>query len=215
MRRWPAEPRAASTATAPGSPARRALLASTCIGLAGVAGFAGLVLWPQPALADERVSALLREGGVAIAFRHAYAPGTFDPPGFQLEQCSTQRNLNDEGRAQARRLGAWFRSQGLVPAQVRSSPWCRCLDTASLAFGRVESWAALSSPVGRDGDERARQVKLLREALGQIPAGRFEAWVTHQFVLQDLAGVSTSPAEALVVRAGRDGAEVVARATLY
>ena len=110
---------------------------------------AGLA-WPLRAAAatDEEVAKLLREGGALIAFRHALAPGTFDPPGFKPGVCSTQRNLSDEGRAQARRIGEWFGARGLKPARVRSSPWCRCLDTATLAFGRVEPWAALGSPRG-------------------------------------------------------------------
>ena len=91
------------------------------------------------------VAARLREGGVVIAFRHARAPGTFDPPGFRLGDCRTQRNLDDEGRAQARRIGAWFDARGLKPARLRSSPWCRCLETATLAFGRPEAWPALAS----------------------------------------------------------------------
>ena len=110
---------------------------------------AGLA-WPAlpTHAAHEDVAALLRQGNVVIAFRHALAPGTFDPPGFQPGVCSTQRNLSDEGRAQARRIGEWFKAAGLQPARVRSSPWCRCLDTATLAFGQAEPWAALGSPHG-------------------------------------------------------------------
>jgi phosphohistidine phosphatase SixA len=185
-------------------PSRRRLLA------------AGLLApWWAAARADEAVRAALRRGGVVVAFRHALAPGTFDPEGFRLDDCSTQRNLNDEGRAQARRIGDWFRSQGLVPARVRSSPWCRCVDTATLAFGRAERWAALSSPHGTPAGERAPHLAELRQALAAVPAGRFEAWVTHQFVLQDLAGTSTSSAEALVLRADAGAVAVLARATLY
>lgn len=183
---------------------RRALL----LGLAGTA-----VL---PARADDTVRDLLRRGGVAIAFRHALAPGTFDPEGFRLDDCRTQRNLNDEGRAQARRIGTWFRAQDLAPARVRSSPWCRCVDTATLAFGRAEVWPALASPRGSEESEKPQRMAALRAALAALPAGRFEVWVTHQFVLQDLAGTSTQSAEALVLRTGRGGdVEVLARASLH
>lgn len=176
---------------------------------------AGLA-WPLVPRADEAVAGLLRQGGVAIAFRHALAPGTFDPPGFRIDDCSTQRNLSDEGRAQARRIGAWFRDRGLAPARVRTSPWCRCVDTATLAFGSAERWPALGSPHGTGDDARARQLSELRRALAALPSGRFEVWVTHQFVLQDLAGTSTASAEALVLRAAdTDRVAVLARATLY
>lgn len=98
-----------------------------------------------------------------LALRHALAPGTFDPPGFRLGDCSMQRNLSDEGRAQARRIGAWFSARALLPARVRSSPWCRCVDTATLAFGAPERWAALGSPrssidIAADQSHRRRKV---------------------------------------------------------
>jgi len=162
--------------------------------------------------ADARIAALLRAGGVVIALRHALAPGTFDPPGFKLGDCSTQRNLNEDGREQARLIGLWMRQQKLTPSPVRSSPWCRCIDTATLAFGRAEPWAALSSPTGAPDDQRQARQALLQAALKTVPFGRFEAWVTHQFVLADLAGTRTASGEALVLRAtGSNGIEVLAK----
>lgn len=148
------------------------------------------------------LAALLRTGGVVLAFRHASAPGTFDPPGFDLARCETQRNLGDEGRAQARRIGQWLKAQGLSPQRVRSSPWCRCIDTAQLAFGRHEVWAALGSPVRSDEAARAAQQAALRQALAAASGRRgvFEVWVTHQFVLRDLTGQSTDDGEALLLR---------------
>lgn len=158
------------------------------------------------------IAALLRTGGCVIAFRHALAPGTFDPPEFRVDDCRTQRNLNDEGRAQARRIGAWFQARQLAPARVRSSPWCRCVDTAELAFGRTERWDLLGSPRGSSDDVNARRLPGLRAALTAVPAGQFEAWVTHMFVLSDLAGTGSSSGEGLVLRAGAGGAvQVIAR----
>lgn len=150
----------------------------------------------------------LRAGGVAVLFRHALAPGTFDPPGFRVDECSTQRNLNDEGREQARRIGAWFREQGLVPAAVRSSQWCRCLDTARLAFGEVQPWPALNSFI-RDRAQADAQLAQMRAALAAIPAGRFEAWVTHQVNMSGLTGAYPSSGEGFVVRTQRDGSVAV------
>ncbi len=186
-------------------PRRRALLVA-----------AGLAALTPGVGANDAVRDLLRRGGVVIALRHALAPGTFDPEGFRLEDCSTQRNLNDEGRDQARRIGAWFRAQALQPARVRTSPWCRCVDTANLAFGRSEPWMALASPARSDQGERARRVQELQRALATVPAGRFEAWVTHQFVLQDLSASGASSAEAVVLQATPSGSvSILARATLY
>ncbi len=164
---------------------------------------------PLAAPADERALALLREGALVLAFRHALAPGTFDPPQFKLGDCSTQRNLSEEGRAQARRIGAWLADRQLVPAAVRSSPWCRCMDTATLAFGRVEAWAALGSPRGASEGTNAASLKALAQAVAAASRqpGRFEVWVTHQFVLSDLVGVSTSSGEGLLLRASSAAGE--------
>ena len=151
---------------------------------------------------DARV--LLREGGVAVTLRHALAPGTFDPPGFRLGECSTQRNLSEEGRGQARRIGAWFQAAQLNPAAVRSSPWCRCVDTATLAFGSAEPWAALGSPHGSAEQTNDDHLQQLHGALRQVSAqrGRFEIWVTHMFVLSALTQQGTASGEALLLRAG-------------
>jgi hypothetical protein len=180
------------------------------------AGLASAVPRLHAADADNSADteALLRAGGVVIAFRHALAPGTFDPPGFRLGDCGTQRNLSDEGRAQARRIGDWFRTRQLVPQRVRSSPWCRCVDTANLGFDSAEPWPALGSPRGASETTNAASVAALRRAVAEAATrrGRFEAWVTHMFVLSALTGEGSSSGEGLVLRAGRDGAvEVVAR----
>ncbi len=171
----------------------------------------GLTAQPQPP-AD--AAALLREGGLVLAIRHALAPGTFDPPEFRLGDCSTQRNLNDAGRDQARQIGAWFRSRGLQPARVRSSPWCRCIDTAQLAFDRAEPWPALGSPRGATEATNAQSLAALRSAIRDASRqrGRFEVWVTHMFVLADLTGQNTGVGEGLLLRAAPDGApQVLAR----
>jgi phosphohistidine phosphatase SixA len=176
-------------------------------------GAAALASLPHLATAAE-VEPLLREGGVVIAFRHALAPGTFDPPEFRLGDCRTQRNLSDGGRAQARRMGEWFEARRLVPARVRSSPWCRCMDTAQLAFGRAEAWAALGSPRGASEATNAESLAALRLAVVQASRerGRFEAWVTHMFVLSDLVSTGSTPGEGLVLRADARGApQVLAR----
>lgn len=179
---------------------------------------AGLALPAVPTLAlaaQADAAALLRQGGVVIAFRHAMAPGTFDPPGFKPGECSTQRNLSEEGRAQARRIGAWFKTQALVPAQVRSSPWCRCMDTATLAFGTAAAWPALGSPRGASESTNAESLGALRSALAAVPAGRFEVWVTHMFVLSDFAATNTSSGEGLVLRVAGGGApQVLARLSI-
>lgn len=160
-----------------------------------------LPLWTgMEARAADAALAALRRGGVVVALRHALAPGTFDPPEFALGDCRTQRNLNGEGRRQARALGAWFTHQGVTPARVRTSPWCRCVDTATAAFGAADAWAALGSPSGHGEQTNEAHLAQLRAALAAVAPGRFEVWVTHAFVQQALAADSTAPAEGLVLR---------------
>ena len=172
---------------------------------------AASLAWPLPTLADDDAAALLRQGGIVVAFRHALAPGTFDPPGFRLGECSTQRNLSDEGRAQARRIGEWFRARGLQPERVRSSPWCRCVDTATLAFGRADAWPALGSPHGQAEQTNAASVRALNAELAAAARapGRFQAWVTHMFVLAALTGSNSASGEGLLLSPGPDGRAVV------
>lgn len=157
---------------------------------------------------------LLQDGGVLVVMRHALAPGTFDPPEFRLGDCRTQRNLSDEGRAQSRRIGEAYRARQLAPARVRSSPWCRCMDTATLAFGKADAWPALGSPRGYDETTNAQSLAALRQAAAEVLSrrGQLEVWVTHMFVISPLLGGPVASGEGLVV--GTDGAgglKVVAR----
>ena len=191
---------------------RRAVLATAAAGT-------GLACPALQAWAAQTTDAetLLRQGGVVAVFRHALAPGTFDPPGFRLGDCSTQRNLNDEGRAQARRIGEWFQERQSQPDKVLSSPWCRCVDSATLAFGAPQVWTALGSPAGYPETAGAAHLRALRQALlvASARSGRFEVWFTHMFVQSDLASDSTRSAEALILRGHRDaGPQVLAKLSL-
>ena len=169
----------------------------------------------QASMGDATTEALLKRGGVVIAFRHALAPGTFDPPGFRLDDCSTQRNLDDEGRAQARRIAQWFQARGLAPREVWSSPWCRCIDTATLAFGGARREPALGSPRGDGvsaGEAASAQRRLGRALVAASSQPGFAVWVTHMFVLADQTGESVASAGALVLRApSADAVQVLAR----
>ena len=144
--------------------------------------------------------ALLREGGVAVLIRHAQTePGLGDPPGFRLGQCQTQRKLSAEGRAQAKRLGEAFRRAGVRVDEVRSSAWCRCVDTAQLAFGRHALWPALNSFFQGQGDGDAQT----REVLDTVAALRAPVnWVlvTHQVNISALTGEYPAMGELFATR---------------
>lgn len=177
-----------------------------------VGGAAAALLMPRAALAQaaDPVAAAIRAGGCAVLIRHAQTvAGVGDPEGFRVDMCSTQRNLSEDGRAQARRIGQWFQAQGLKPRAVQSSAWCRCKDTADLAFGRHVVWQALNSTFG-NRDSQAGQTAQLRAALARVPAGQFEVWVTHQVNMTALTGEGMVMGEGLVVNAQ---GKMVARST--
>jgi phosphohistidine phosphatase SixA len=159
------------------------------------------------------VATLLRTGGCVLMLRHAQTEaGVGDPPNFQLDQCSTQRNLSDEGRAQSKRIGQWFAARKLVASSVQSSAWCRCKDTATLAFGRYDLLPALNSTFDSRSSQAA-QTDALRERLKGIRAGQFEVWVTHQVNITSMTGDMPAMGEAFVVKlgAGANPGRVLAR----
>ena len=170
--------------------------------------FLALLSLPSPALADEALWSLLKKGGQVVLMRHAVTtPGVGDPPGFRLDDCSTQRNLADEGRQDARRVGAAFRARGIVVEGVYSSPWCRCVETANLAFGKSEISAALSN-LFTHPENRERQVREMRELISaRGPQNR--VLVSHGSTILALTGVSLGTAEILVVTPQSDGRFVV------
>src|SRR5438477_2821562 len=141
-----------------------------------------------PARADEALWTLLRGGGQVILMRHAATDRTFgDPPGFRLDDCSTQRNLIDEGREQARQLGGVLRARAIPIGRVLSSQWCRCLETARLAFGHAEPWPALNGGP-RDADRVAARVREVHALLATPPSGGNLVLVTHGFNIRDATG---------------------------
>lgn len=157
----------------------------------------------QPrAHADTDVAALLRAGACVLVLRHAQTEaGIGDPSNFQPSQCNTQRNLSVEGQAQSKRIAQWFAARKLEPSSVQSSAWCRCKDTATLAFGRFDLLPALNSSFNRPGTGVA-QSDVLRERLKGVRTGQFEVWVTHQVNITSMTGEGTAMGEALVIRAG-------------
>lgn len=141
----------------------------------------------------------VRAGGCAVLIRHALTEsGIGDPPGFSLAVCSSQRQLSAVGREQARSIGRWFGQQGLRPERVFSSLWCRCKDTADLAFGAHQAWPALNSTFGQASLQPA-QTRQVRERLASMQPGRFEVWVTHQVNMTDLTSAYPAMGEAFVV----------------
>ena len=161
---------------------------------------AGLAL-PRPAAASEPAWEALRGGAIAL-FRHAIAPGGGDPAGMRLGDCATQRNLDEAGRAQARRIGEAFRARGVEVGAVLASRWCRAAETAELAFpGRARPEPAFDSFFAEPA---------LRAALTEAARGVLRAWhgpgalfvSTHQVNITALTGIVPAQGEGIVLRPG-------------
>jgi broad specificity phosphatase PhoE len=163
------------------------------------------LLAPTPVVADEALWTLLRGSGQIVLMRHATTtPGVGDPPGFRLEECSTQRNLTDAGRDEARRIGAAFRSRGVPVGRVLSSRWCRCLETARLAFDRAEPWEPLDS-VFEDRSREPERTRTVGRAVGERPVDGNLILVTHGANIAALTGTNPAPGEFLVLSAEPGG----------
>ena len=181
---------------------------------------AALLAWASLALAvdDAKLWAQLRHGGNVLLIRHASTlPGLGDPPGFKLDDCSTQRNLSEAGREEARRIGERLKRERIPIAQVYTSPWCRCRDTAMLAFGRAEDWAPLSSVF--DLPDRDREyTERVKKRIGTYSSRDLKGnvvMVTHNVNIASLTKLSVAPGEVVVVRPdGCCGLRVVGRLLL-
>jgi phosphohistidine phosphatase SixA len=153
------------------------------------------------AAADEAAAwAALAKGGHVVLIRHGNAPPGYggDPPGFRLDDCSTQRNLDDRGREQGRALGEAFRKHGVRVDRTLSSPWCRCLETARLmAVGEVESSWALVPDANPASTPRLDELKKL---VGTWHGPGTLVLVTHALTVRPLTGFLPGQAESVVFR---------------
>jgi broad specificity phosphatase PhoE len=164
-----------------------------------MAAFIALLALPEAAPASEQAWALLKAGGQVVLLRHAITtPGVGDPPGMRLDDCVTQRNLTEEGRRHARQIGEAFRTHGIVVERVLTSPWCRCIETARLAFGAHEVWEPLANLYGRP-EQRPRQVREMQRLVGERPRHGNLVLVSHGSTISALTGVSVDTAEMVIV----------------
>ena len=168
-----------------------------------------LLALPGVARADEQVWTRLKTGGQVVLMRHAITtPGVGDPPGMRLDDCATQRNLTDEGRRHARQAGEAFRARGVAVEQVLSSPWCRCVETAKLAFGRAEISPALGNLYGRP-EARTEQVRAMQAMVGEWRGRGNLVLVSHGSTIVALTGVHPDSGEMVVVTPQAGGGFVV------
>jgi phosphohistidine phosphatase SixA len=161
----------------------------------------------QCALADD--AALwkrLAAGGHVVVMRHAATtPGVGDPPGFRPGDCATQRNLSRAGRADAKAIGAAFHRHAVPVGRVLTSRWCRCVDTAELAFGRAEP-AEMVDSIWQESDAvRERRVAAVRRYAAAYSEPGNLVLVTHDVNVRALTGESLAQGEMVVAKAKQDG----------
>jgi len=177
-------------------------------------GFCGTV---EVAGADDAADAwkALRAGGHVALMRHADAPGGVgDPPGFRVDDCATQRNLSEKGRADAEKIGSQLKGEGIAFEKILSSPWCRCIDTARLLnLGTVETEATFGNVVVLK-DQRQTLTTGARALIARWTAGGNLLVVTHGANIQALTGVWLASGEIVVVKGGSDRTEPVGRLLL-
>ena len=154
---------------------------------------------PNNSHSSENVVKFLKEGKKIVFIRHALAPGNGDPNNFDIKDCSTQRNLNDEGRAQSKRIRNFFEKNNIKIDKVLSSEWCRCKDTAKIAFGKFETFSALNSFYEtRFSKNKSKQMKDLREYIFKWESDSNLIIVTHYVVILDILDRGTSSGEMII-----------------
>lgn len=158
-----------------------------------------LLALAAPARAEEAAWQALAAGGHVAVLRHANAPGPMpDPPGFRLEDCATQRNLDEAGRAEATRIGAALAAHGVAVERLLSSAWCRCLETARLlGLGAPEIEASLNNVLGALGDEQA-QFPAIRALVAGWQGKETLLLVSHGSTISGALGVFPEEGELLV-----------------
>lgn len=146
------------------------------------------------------------KAGDVLLLRHAIAPGFGDPAEFRVDDCSTQRNLSEEGRQQARSIGAWLRAHGIDRARIHSSQWCRCLETAELLdVGEVAPLPALNSFFQRPADREPNLAALRAFLAGQQASAEPLVLVTHQVTITALTDIIPGSGEGVVATLGENG----------
>jgi phosphohistidine phosphatase SixA len=168
-----------------------------------------LVVGTQPAVAGLLDD--LTDGQHVLLMRHADAPGVGDPPGYKLDQCSTQRNLGEVGRQQSVLIGRWLTAQGVSTPKIFSSAWCRCVDTARLlALGAVSVEPSLNSFFDDMSLANQQTTALQRFITASLKAHPKQPLilVTHHVNIQALTGRAVSVGDMVLVRVKPDGSHI-------
>ena len=161
--------------------------------------FLFLFIIPNSSKANENIIKTLLEGSNIIFIRHSLAPGNGDPIGFILNDCSTQRNLNQIGVNQSKKIGDFFEKNQIPIDLVLSSEWCRCKDTAFYAFNNFKTFDALNSFYDEKfAANEDKQIKNLKKFINQWNSEKNLVLVTHYVVINSILGVGSGSGEIIV-----------------
>ena len=161
--------------------------------------FSVLLFQLNYSFANDKVIESLKEGDKLIFIRHALAPGNGDPENFELQNCSTQRNLNEIGIQQSKKIGLIFKKNEIKIDNIYSSEWCRCKDTAKYAFDEFETFDALNSFYDiRFAANEDKQIKDFYEFIESIDSKNNIVFVTHYVVIGAILNIGTSSGEIVV-----------------
>ena len=148
---------------------------------------------------DKNLIKEFQQNGKLIFIRHAYAPGSGDPKNFNLNDCATQRNLNDRGREQSKNIGNIFSRYDIKVKNVYSSEWCRCKETASIAFKKFETKKFLNSFYSYEfAKNRKKQVKEFQEFINNWDKKENIVFVTHYVFILEILNYAPSSGEIVI-----------------
>ena len=141
----------------------------------------------------------LKNGGKLIFIRHAYAPGGGDPNNFDINYCNTQRNLSDRGKKQAKKIGNFFFKNNILIEKIYSSEWCRCKETASLAFKNFETKQFLNSFFStKFSDNKEFQMKNFKKFITNWDEKHNLVFITHYVVISEILNYPSSSGEIII-----------------
>ena len=150
-------------------------------------------------IADQSVIKELQKGGKIVFIRHSLAPGNGDPDNIDLKKCDTQRNLNQEGIEQSKKIGKLFRENNIKIEKVLSSEWCRCKDTAKYAFQQYQTFSGLNSFYQEKFYKyKDKQIKNLKKFILEWNSEKNLVLVTHFVVISEIFNVGVSSGEMIV-----------------
>ena len=161
--------------------------------------FIGILNINNSAFSDDKILKSLKEGKKLIFIRHAIAPGNGDPNNFDINDCSTQRNLDEKGIEESEKIGLFFKNNKIKIDKVLSSQWCRCKDTAKYAFNNFETFNALNSFYDEKfAANEAKQIKDLKNYIKNWNSDKNLVLVTHFVVISSILNTGSSSGEIII-----------------